>query len=213
MPIDDEKLLRLIKLHLSYEALEAVGVSREEVGDFIDRAARSLGVKKTRSRDDESAEATQISKVEVNPDCPLLYLYVDGASKGNPGDAGVGVVITDDDGDVLVEKSAYIGRTTNNVAEYKALILGLQVAEGFHPGCLIVRSASALLVNQIMGEYRVKSPDLKPLFQAACEDLTNFASWQIEYVQRKKNMDADRLASAAIRKQQARMRRPGGSGK
>jgi len=205
----DAEILKLIGLHVSYDALTAAGVSREEIEDILDRAARALGAKRTPSQQELSGKTTRIRKAEVNPKCPLLYLYVDGASHGNPGDAGVGVVIADGEGETLVEKSAYVGRLTNNAAEYRALILGLATAEGFHPARLIVRSDSELLVNQIKGEYRVKSADLRPLFQAACEALTNFASWQIEYVPRKLNDAADRLASEAIRKFQAKRKKSG----
>ncbi|MHC4662474.1 MAG: ribonuclease HI family protein [Planctomycetota bacterium] len=211
MPTDDETLLRLVSLHLSYEALKAAGVSKSEAQTFLARLGRAMGIKSADDLDERNGKTTAFNKVEVNPDCPLLHLYIDGASSGNPGDAGAGIVITDKDDDILVERGSYIGHMTNNAAEYTALIKGLKLAEEFHPARIVVRSDSELIVNQIKGEYRVKSADLAPLFQEACEELTRFFSWEVQYIPRKKNAAADKLARKAITKHRAQHRTGGGA--
>src|SRR3990170_2647056 len=92
-----------------------------------------------------------------------LALYVDGASRGNPGPAGIGIVVKDPTGRVVSEISEFIGRGTNNVAEYRALIRALEEAATLGARSVVVRSDSELLVRQLTGEYKVKSPDLSPL--------------------------------------------------
>jgi len=125
-------------------------------------------------------------------------LYTDGGSRGNPGPAGVGVVIVDDHGTPLHEAGYYLGKTTNNVAEYQGLLRGLQHAETLGVDRLTVRSDSQLLVRQIEGQYRVKAAALKPLFQQARDQLARFADWSIEHVYRDDNTRADELANLAM---------------
>lgn len=127
-----------------------------------------------------------------------IRLFVDGGSRGNPGPAAAGVVLADPDGTVLVERGYFIGRATNNVAEYIALIRGLELASEFSPQRLEVFADSELVVRQITGQYRVKSPDLLPLFEQAQMILLRFDSWQIRHIPRAKNERADRLANLAM---------------
>ncbi|MDD4890400.1 MAG: ribonuclease HI family protein [Phycisphaerae bacterium] len=131
---------------------------------------------------------------------PVLQLFVDGGSRGNPGPAGSGVVIADADGTPLVEHGYYIGRATNNVAEYKGLLHGLELAAQFDPERLEIFADSELMVRQITGQYRVKSPDLAPLFQQAQLALLKFDSWQIRHIPRAKNDRADHMANLAMDK-------------
>jgi ribonuclease HI len=122
----------------------------------------------------------------------------DGASRGNPGPAGIGVVLEIDGDSRPIEYSEYIGEATNNVAEYRALLLALSEAEKLSPSSLTILSDSELLVRQLNGEYRVKSDLLKPLYQEACWRLRGFPGTRILHVGRGENQSADRLANLAI---------------
>lgn len=127
-----------------------------------------------------------------------LTLRTDGASRGNPGPAGIGAVIEVDGTGERIERYGYIGETTNNVAEYRALLLALEEAERLSPPSLTVRSDSELLVRQLNGEYKVKSPLLKPLYLEAVRRLRRFPSTRILHVKREENAKADLLANRAI---------------
>ncbi len=122
----------------------------------------------------------------------------DGASRGNPGPAGIGVVLEVDGDSPPIECSEYIGEATNNVAEYRAFLLALSEAEKLSPSSLTILSDSELLVRQLNGEYRVKSDLLKPLYQEACRRLRGFPGTRILHVGREENQSADRLANRAI---------------
>ncbi|MBI5420233.1 MAG: ribonuclease HI family protein [Deltaproteobacteria bacterium] len=128
---------------------------------------------------------------------PLL-LRTDGASRGNPGPAGIGVVIEAEGTGERTELCDYIGETTNNVAEYRALILALTEAEKLSPSSVTVLSDSELLVRQLNGEYRVKSANLKPLFLEAVRLLRRLPGARILHVDREENHEADLLANRAI---------------
>ena len=127
-----------------------------------------------------------------------LTLRTDGASRGNPGPAGIGAVIESDGTGLKVELCAYIGETTNNVAEYRALLLALDEAEKHSPASITVRSDSELLVRQLNGLYKVKSPHLKPLYLDAVRRLRRFPEARILHVGREENTEADLLANRAI---------------
>jgi len=128
----------------------------------------------------------------------LSRLYSDGACRGNPGVGGAGAVITDAEGSVIWEGKEYLGHCTNNIAEYKALILGLKgaLAEGYKD--LEVYLDSELLANQINGSYRVKNENLKILMNEVRGLLTSFDTIQVKHVLRSRNSHADRLANLAI---------------
>lgn len=128
----------------------------------------------------------------------VLALYVDGASRGNPGPAGIGVVLKDAKGRVIAEISEFIGRGTNNVAEYRALIRALEEAAALGAREVVVRSDSELLVRQLSGEYKVKSPDLSPLHLDAHRLLKGFAKRTFERIPRGENAAADALANRAL---------------
>jgi ribonuclease HI len=127
-----------------------------------------------------------------------LIIYADGAARGNPGPAGIGVVIEDERGRVLREVSQFIGRKTNNQAEYMALIQGLEAAAEYQADAVQVRLDSELLVRQLRGEYKVKSPLLKPLMSQVQELLARYKVVGIEHIERQYNRAADRLANRAI---------------
>ena len=128
----------------------------------------------------------------------LSRLYSDGACRGNPGVGGAGAVITDAQGRVIWEGKEYLGHCTNNIAEYKALILGLKgaLAEGYKN--LEVYLDSELLANQINGSYRVKNENLKVLMNEVRGLLTSFDAIEVKHVLRSSNSHADRLANLAI---------------
>lgn len=125
-------------------------------------------------------------------------LYCDGASRGNPGPAGAGVVLLDPDDEIRLRYGEYLGRTTNNVAEYRALILGLKMAANLGVNNIQVYADSELLVRQLNGSYRVKAPHLLPLWQQARNELQRFATYVIAHIPRELNGLADRLANQAI---------------
>ena len=133
-----------------------------------------------------------------------LHLYTDGASRGNPGESGIGIVIKDDRNNVLREDCEYIGINTNNAAEYKALILGLKKAKIMNPSRLIIYSDSELLVNQINGIYRVKSTKLIELYWDAVNLLKSFTAWDFKSIRREQNKKADMLANLGIDKKENR---------
>jgi ribonuclease HI len=129
---------------------------------------------------------------------PLLILYADGGARGNPGPAGAGAFLTDRQGQCLEEIQKFLGETTNNVAEYSALIIGLEAAQRHHPDRLKVYMDSQLVIRQLQGEYKVKQPHLKELHQKALTLLGAFPEVELKYIPREENYEADRLANAAM---------------
>jgi ribonuclease HI len=128
----------------------------------------------------------------------LITLEFDGGSRGNPGPAGIGVVLRAADNTPLITLGRFIGRATNNVAEYKALVTGLEQAKQLGAKRLQIRGDSELIIRQIRGEYRVKHPDLRPLYEAAQSLLSDFDGYSIDHNLRHKNELADRLANLAM---------------
>lgn len=132
--------------------------------------------------------------------CPsTAVLSVDGGARGNPGPAGVGIVL--EVGEKVVRLGEYIGEATNNVAEYKALLLGLKTAAEMGVTVVEVRSDSQLMVRQLSGQYKVKSPGLVDLYFAAIKLLSGFRRSTLTHVPREENREADKMANLAIDKQ------------
>ena len=130
---------------------------------------------------------------------PAAYqANIDGGSRGNPGPAAYGVVIRDPTGEIVAKLKKYIGQNTNNVAEYFGLIAALDYAETHGIRALRVQSDSELLVKQMRGQYRVKSEDLRPLFERARKMAQALALFRIEHVFREENREADALANQAL---------------
>jgi ribonuclease HI len=127
-----------------------------------------------------------------------LTIHSDGACRGNPGPAGIGVSLRVEGEHEAREFYAYIGETTNNVAEYKALLLGLEEAEKLGATTVTALADSELLVRQLNGQYKVKAEGLRPLFLEASRRLRGFPSVRVAHVPREENRDADRLANKAI---------------
>jgi ribonuclease HI len=124
--------------------------------------------------------------------------HCDGGARGNPGPAGYGAVIQDDQGNLLAELSEFLGIRTNNFAEYSGLLACLQYALDHHHSRLRVVSDSELMVRQIQGKYKVNSPDLRPLWQEARNRIARLEAFEITHALRHKNKDADRLANQAM---------------
>jgi ribonuclease HI len=123
---------------------------------------------------------------------------IDGGSRGNPGPASYGVVVRDANGQIVAKLKKYIGRATNNVAEYYGLIAALDYAQAHAIRALHIESDSELLVKQMRGQYKVKSEELRPLFERAKKMSATFDSFGINHVYREQNQDADALANEAL---------------
>lgn len=129
---------------------------------------------------------------------PTLHIHIDGASRGNPGEAGFGVHVADDRGQTAAELFGYLGRATNNHAEYQALLHALRFALGRGASRVRLFSDSELVVRQVSGAYRVRHPDLVPLHREALALLRRFPEASLSHVRREQNRDADRLANRAL---------------
>ena len=144
---------------------------------------------------EEIFEGAELSAVPLGS---YLLIYTDGASSGNPGDSGIGIVIYDKEDRVVGKVSFYIGVQTNNFAEYTALIRALKIAIYYKTKDLKIRTDSELLVKQIKGDYKVQSDNIKPLFEQAVKLKKKINSCRIEHIPRSLNDKADHLAKMAI---------------
>lgn len=127
-----------------------------------------------------------------------LVLETDGAARGNPGLAGAGIIIKDEKGQRIESRHEFLGVATNNQAEYRALIEGLRAVASHQPASVLVRMDSELVVKQMNGQYRVRHPDIIPLYQQAVEAASALPAVTFVHVPREKNPGADRLANLAI---------------
>ncbi len=127
-----------------------------------------------------------------------LHIYTDGGSRGNPGPSGIGVIILDSNKKKIKEIFKYIGETTNNVAEYSALVSGLEAALELKATDITIYLDSELLVKQLGGEYKVKDPNMKTFFDKSLGLLKKFKEFEVKHIPREKNKDADRLVNKAI---------------
>jgi ribonuclease HI len=133
--------------------------------------------------------AEPVAKVTVN---------VDGGARGNPGPAAIGAVVRDGSGEILEERGEKIGRATNNVAEDRALLLGIEMAVAHGASELKLIGDSELVVRQVEGRYKVKDATMRELHAEVKRALQSFESWSIRHVRREQNADADRLVNAAL---------------
>ena len=127
-----------------------------------------------------------------------VVVHVDGGARGNPGPAAVAAVASSAEGETLAERKAYIGEATNNVAEYRALLLGLELARELGAREVEVVNDSELVARQVGGEYKVKHPGLRPLFVEAMRALREFDGWAVRPVRRESNARADELVNEAL---------------
>jgi ribonuclease HI len=133
-----------------------------------------------------------------------VVVHVDGGSRGNPGPAAVGAVATGPEGETLAEAGRYIGEETNNVAEYKAVLLGLELARELGARDVQIVNDSQLVARQIGGEYKVKNKGLMPLFRETMAALREFDKWAVRDVRREHNVRADELVNEALDEAAAR---------
>ena len=140
-----------------------------------------------------------------------LILFIDGASRGNPGRSGAGIWITNGEGEKISEVSRYLGQKTNNEAEYWALLIGLREAKRLRGDSIQIFTDSQLVERQIKGVYRVRDLNLRALHRTVIENLKTFSSFEIESVPREENEKADRLANQAIQRRIAKEKGKGGS--
>jgi ribonuclease HI len=127
-----------------------------------------------------------------------VVVHVDGGARGNPGPAAAAAVVTSADGETLAERTELLGPQTNNVAEYRALLLGLATAKELGADEVDVVGDSELVAKQVMGAYKVKHPAMKPLHAQALEALRGFGGWSIRTVPRAQNAHADELVNQAL---------------
>ena len=127
-----------------------------------------------------------------------VWIYTDGASRGNPGPSSLGVHVIDETGHTYAQLAESLGEQTNNFAEYSAVVRGLQLALDNNVCQVILRSDSQLLIRQLKGQYKVKSKSLLPLFKKCQSLLDQFESFQLEHVRRELNTKADELANKAL---------------
>jgi ribonuclease HI len=127
-----------------------------------------------------------------------LVVNVDGGARGNPGPAAIAAVIQAPDGEVLEERGERIGRATNNVAEYRALLLGIERAAALGARQLELIGDSELIVKQVRGEYKVKDATMRELHARVKAALRDFERWSISHVRREMNVEADRLVNEAL---------------
>ena len=125
-------------------------------------------------------------------------MHVDGGARGNPGPAAIGAVVSEPDGGELLAEGRYIGATTNNVAEYRGLLMGLELARALGATEVEVINDSELVARQIGGQYKVKNATLRPLFEEAMEALRGFDRWSVRNVPRAQNARADELVNEAL---------------
>jgi ribonuclease HI len=157
--------------------------SRAEASDAIESLSKSLG---------DPPPAGKPRGLD------RAILYADGASRGNPGPSAVAAVIYLPTGEELASVAKRIGRATNNVAEYRAVIEGMKLARDIGVRELTVRVDSELVVKQLIGAYRIRSKDLEPLAREVAAEARHFAKCSFEHVKREENREADRLANEAL---------------
>ncbi len=194
-----ELLLRAAHaLALPRDAAAALGQARLSAEQTNESAARQPEEADPSLEQTSETPEEQGSSADATVSTILVDLFFDGASKGNPGPASVGYVIFDPEGVELVAKGEFIGRATNNSAEYQGLLRALATARRYGFQRLNIHSDSQLLVRQIKGKYRVKSPSLKKLYKQAMEQMEEFEEIHLLHVPRSLNARADELANLAL---------------
>ena len=179
------QLLLAIAEHETLEkACAALGISRADALKLLRGVAVRL----------QSEKPEQPPRIDGQR---KVYVFSDGAARGNPGPAGAGAVVKSADGKVIAELKQPLGKTTNNVAEYKGLILGLRKAQQLGAREVEVRADSELMIKQLNGKYAVRNEGLKPLYNEAKALLETF-KWNAEHIPREENAEADAMSNRAI---------------
>ena len=196
-----KKLLELLAGGLPLEnAWEQAGfLSISEAQDALREMAAIIGGEDQGKVTEPVSAGTEAHTVDITGmTISELVVHADGASRGNPGRAAAAVVAYDSDGNEVSSRDRLLGETTNNVAEYNACLLALELAADFGVPRVKVRMDSELVVKQMNGEYRVKNENLKPLAAKVRELADGFESVTWEFVPREKNKAADKLANEAL---------------
>ncbi len=182
--MDDHSLIKIIQKHLDVEKLirSEPGLTKKDIETFFQRFERNGGMENK----------------SYQPGAHGLKLYIDGAARGNPGPAAVGCVVLDTNDSVLIEKGKTIGHATNNVAEYRALLYGLELVKPFAPGSITIFSDSELLVKQMKDEYKTKDFNLKKLKDEAEAHLKDIKHVKFNAISRSLNTTADSLANRSL---------------
>jgi ribonuclease HI len=193
--ISDHELLTLIHKNIDMEKLknQNKAITKKRVDELLQELKEYVKMDDMSISDKAGEDVSTIDK-----QFDFLIVNVDGASKGNPGEAGIGVAVFDKDLNIVQESCEYIGTATNNVAEYKALILGSKLAVKFNAKNTLFKSDSELMVKQILGEYRVKNAQLKSLYSEVQSLLGKLPEWEIKHVPREENTEADLLANKGV---------------
>lgn len=189
-----KEIVHTLRQHLDEETLKKLfpRTTAGKIWEILSDGQVKEGAQQQETTTPDQSPKTTGSKLGT------CLLYTDGASRGNPGQAGAGAVLLDADGQELAARSAYLGVCTNNVAEYKALILGLETAKKLKCPAVALHLDSELIVRQLQGKYKVKNETLKPLFQQVKDMLVHFTSWSVTHVPRAENSRADGLANKGI---------------
>ena len=206
-----EKIAELANVD-SNDVLAIIEEARKIVNQFDKQKSKSkIIIKKknkiktqipmeTKEKEIESEIFDGFEVVSTIPTESVLTMYVDGASKGNPGPAGIGIVIYNNDDQFVGKVSSYIGKKTNNQAEYVALIRAMLIAIYFKTKFLKIRSDSELVVRQLLGEYQINNSQIKKLYDKVMELKKQIPNFKIEHVMRNFNERADYLAKKAADK-------------
>ena len=193
--ISDHELLALVHKSIDMEKLKEQ--DRSITKKRVDTLFQNL--KDHVKKDDLAISEKEITDTSsIKKEADLIVVNVDGASKGNPGESGIGVAIFDKDSNLINEACDYLGVATNNIAEYKALILGIKLSTKYNAKRVLFKADSELMVKQIKGEYRVKNAQLKLLFAEAQSLLKKLPNWKIMHVPREENKEADLLANKGV---------------
>jgi len=191
------QLLLAIAEHGSLDAAcEDLGIEREEAVRLLREAARKLGA----APKERAAAQKELPGLErsAGADGKRVRVFSDGAARGNPGPAGAGAVVLDPRGRVLARVGKFLGKQTNNVAEYEGVILGLKSAKELGATEVEVRADSLLLIRQLEGAYQVKNAALKALHAKAKQLLRSFERVDLRHVPREENTLADEMSNRAI---------------
>jgi ribonuclease HI len=193
--ISDHELLSLVHKSIDMEILK--NKNKTITKKRVDKLFQDL---KVHVKNDEltTSDKEKADDSNINKEIDLIVVNADGASRGNPGKSGIGVAIFDKDSNLINEAYDYLGVATNNIAEYKALILGIKLSMEYNAKKILFKSDSELMVKQIKGEYKVKNPQLKLLFAEVQDLLKKLPNWKIMHVRREENSEADLLANKGI---------------
>jgi ribonuclease HI len=207
--VDVAAVLRYIAEHEALEKTqEAFSLTAAQLRERLLEAGAAVPARapRDRRRFDPLEEPPAQDAVPVSPEAPRpavarrsqVVVYSDGASRGNPGPAGAGWVICEPDGRVLAKGGVFLGKRTNNEAEYVAAAMGLKAAQQFGADAVVLRADSELMVRQLEGRYKVRHPRIIPLYEQVRTLTRQYRSFRAEHVPRAQNAAADEQANIAI---------------